>query len=217
MAVSIFANPRFMEELLAASADAITKNPRNKAASDVHDALNDLHDLYSPNTSTKNTTVVLPNEKRHEILTRFERSAKTGNMLALFLAGICKENGVGCLRDPKGIHFINVAAEWDCALALNYLGLSNFRTAPTIAVKYFQRAAELGYALGYKNLGLCYLYKIGTAQNIAAAITCFKTAGSVARSEIAMVRNYLDKQLARMQPVEHNIIPARLPQRLAVH
>jgi hypothetical protein len=209
---SIFANRTCIEEWLEASSKTIVADPRDKRAVDVHTALSDAHELYFPETKTKDSTE-LPTEKRAEIFTRFERSALTGYPTAMFFEGVARREGFGCKQDQTtGNALIQVAAvARGCVLALNYLGVSYFSNAPEMAVRFFQQAALKGYNRAYRNLGIANLYGVGVKQSYAGAIRFFTAAGPVARPELQKVAAHLKNLQARaaIQPVnvsEANVV-----------
>ena len=189
---SIFANLKCTEEWLEASSRTITSDPRHKPALDVHVALHEISDLYSPEKQPSDPKV-LPINKRHEIFARFERSALTGYPVAMFFEGLARREGFGCKQDViAGNALIQVAGlARNCDLALNFLGVSYFSQAPETAVKFFQQAALNGYNRAYKNLGLANLYGVGIRQSYVEAIRCFKTAGDIAKLELAKVAYHL--------------------------
>lgn len=200
VAKSIFANHKCIEEWLEESSRTIKKDPRNKAVLDVHVALDEAYDLYFPTVEAKDSNI-LPTVKRLEIFSRFERSARTGCPNAMFFEGLARREGFGCKKDlTTGNALIQVAAiARNCNLALNYLGVSYFSQAPEMALKFFQQAALNGYDRAYKNLGIASLYGRGIGQSYAEAIRCFKTAGAVARNELAQVAQHLKYLQARAQ------------------
>ncbi len=203
---SIFANQKCIEEWLEASSRTIKKDPRNKAALYIHVALDELCDLYT-RTLNKETDINRL-AKRHEIFDRFEQAAQTGYPRGMFFEGLARREGFGCKQDAEtGKALIQVAGvARNCELALNYLGVSYFKSAPETAVNFFKQATVSGYPQAFKNLGLANLYGIGTKQSFAEAIRCFKKAGYVAQAELALVAEYINRLQSRLRHQENNVV-----------
>lgn len=144
-------------------------------------------------------------------------AAAQGNVDALAVLGGCLRKGVGAEVDEQtGVDLITAAAEAGSPVGLVKLaalyedGAGGYPADSWRSAKLFERAANLGSALGYFNHGWAKIHGLGTTRDLDAGVEAWRMAMSLAPddgAEEAAFNLYAERKLltsaqtAQIKPV----------------
>lgn len=135
-------------------------------------------------------------------LAHWQIGAEAGDPEAMFLVGLCHEEGRGTPRDQAAAAAAyHQGAERGYPAAMNHYGLCCFQGTGTTrdveaAAAWFTAAASKGHAPALTNLGILHLLGLGAAQDVDRAAELLATAAAAGDPPARRLLTALEKQAA---------------------